>query len=205
MEHGLPDLDPKRQRRGGSSRAERDLCGEGPPRRREALPDNGSRPQPWLCAASRRGSDVLDWAGHHKAVVALPRDEDPVDVDDAERRPGAVDRDANGLAREEPPRKTRLGQGPRAGQRGGRAQGRERGWESDDAPRCLGGGGTCGRGERTGRCDERCPPNPYCGRIVIARLVRSLHDWIIFTCPVELPPAKFTSASSSSFSSSVTW
>jgi hypothetical protein len=61
------------------------------------------------------------------------------------------------------------------------------------------------RHERARGNDERCPPNRYCGRIVIASLVRSLHDWIIFTCPVELPPAKLTSASSCSFSEWVTW
>src|SRR5204862_4368153 len=105
---------------------------------------------------------------------------------------------------EEPSRKSRLRSGGGGRQRRRRPQGRERGWENDDAPRCLGGGAR-GGSERAGRDDERCPSNPYCGRIVIARLVRSLHDWIIFTCPVELPPAKLTSASSSSFSSRVTW
>jgi hypothetical protein len=48
--------------------------------------------------------------------------------------------------------------------------------------------------DHAGDCGEPCASDPdrYCGRMVSARLVRPVHDWIIFTCPVELPPAMNT-------------
>src|SRR5262249_51823318 len=137
-----------------------------------------------------------------EAVVALPGDQDPVDVDDPERNARAVDRYVDSLAREQPSREPGLGRGPRGRERRRRPEGRERGREDEHAPTPLRARGAHAGARAAG---QRCPPNRYCGRIVIARLVRSLHDWIIFTCPVELPPAKLTSASSSSFSLCVTW
>src|SRR5262249_61166123 len=125
-----------------------------------------------------------------------------VDVDDPERNARAVDRYVDSLAREQPSREPGLGRGPRGRERRRRPEGRERGREDDNAPTPL---RARGAHERARGDDERCPPNRYCGRIVIARLVRSLHDWIIFTCPVQLPPAQLTSASPSSVSLDVSW